>query len=602
VPGRPYYVIERARALANAGQVDEALSNLRALCDARPEDPGSLVPWADIAYTHSRVGEALEACARLEKLDPDHPSSHAIAGAARCQEGELEAGLSLLRRALHLSPTYAWAHRELGKHLGIAKRHDEAIAAYAANAGLAPDVRATFLLGSALTDAEHYSVALRYLRRVAGSGELDELELARVASVMRIVSGVGDTHAYFQSLTADNPRDSAMLAAHVRFLVEELWYPGAAASVIAKLSELDPDSPFVLAKEGDDLMDASSEAELRGEELLRMAMAKAQSLVYPRRLLTRQLNARGRFDEALALLGSAKQDEETTNDRVDALLGLEREPDARQAIESYVATLSEEDREAARRPLLFRLAQVAQRHAEALEHARFVSKQEGEMPDDGELSPWEKKQFSCLVALGHSDEAFAFGEAQCNDAEDRGDLAYAAWQEGNNALAARFAEAALALDPSEVSALHVMAKQAESAGDEARALAIWERMIAVTGWHIHVENIARLALAQGDLERAKLNVEKAVATGHTCHVALQIRAEVRLLSGDREGARLDAERAFACTPLEWRSRSPDTAALLAALDGRADEARRGYDAYQSQEQLTPSNQARLTRVLQVLGL
>ena len=110
------------------------------------------------------------------------------------------------------------------------------------------------------------------------------------------------------------------------------------------------------------------------------------------------------------------------------------------------------------------------------------------------------------------------------------------------------------------------------------------------------------ALAQGDLERAKLNAEKAVATGHTCYVALQVRAELRLLCGDREGARLDAQRALACTPLEWRSRSPETSGMLAALAGLGDEARRWYDIYQSQETLTPSNRARLARVQAALGL
>ena len=86
------------------------------------------------------------------------------------------------------------------------------------------------------------------------------------------------------------------------------------------------------------------------------------------------------------------------------------------------------------------------------------------------------------------------------------------------------------------------------------------------------------------------------------HVSLKVRAEARLLSGDREGARIDAERALACTPLEWRSRSPETRAFLAALAGRTDEARRGYDAYQSQEVLTPADGARLSRVRQALGL
>jgi tetratricopeptide (TPR) repeat protein len=602
-PSRPYYAMEHARELARSGQVDEGLASFRALASARPDDVGCLVQWADLAYELSRPADSLEACALLEKLDDEHPALFAISGAARCKAGELEAGLVGLRRALQLSPIYGWVYREMGRHLAAAGRHDEALTAFAANCGVAPSVQATCLFASALIDAKHPDSAVGLYKRVARSGEMSERDFSRLGLAIRRASGASAAHGYFQELTEDRPRDRGLLSAHVRLLVEELWAPRPAAKPLSKLAELDAESPFVLARQGDDLMDASLEAEPRGEELLRQAMAAAPELVYPRRLLVRQLNQRGRFDEALALGESARLDGETLEDRVESLLGLEREADARAAIEAYAQTLPEDERDGAVAPLHYRLAEVARRHEEALAHAVLASRAEGEMPDDGQLSPWEKKRFLCLVALGRRDEAYSFGEAQCADAEDRGDLAYAAWQENDMELALRFARAALELDPNEASALHVMAKRAELDDDVPGAIAVWERMMAATGWHIHVENIARVSLATGDLERARGCADKAVATGHHCAVAMQVRAQTRLLSGDREAALADAERAVACTPIEYRSLSRDTFGLLAGLRGEKQEARRLFSVHLRESKwLSAADRSLIGKVMEALAI
>lgn len=602
VSNRPYYIIEHARELALSGSIDEALERFQKLADERRNDAHCLVQWADTAYVVGRTSAARDVCSRLEALDPSHPAAPAIGGAARCKEGDLEAGLSAFRRALHMAPTYGWVYKEMGRYLAQAGRHDEALTAFAANAGVNSGASATCLLAAELADAGYADRAINFYKRVIGSGQMSESDFLKLARAMRSTSGPNAVHRYFGQLAQEHPRVAALLTAHVRFLVEDMWAPGATSTALSKLAELNPDSPFVLAREGDDLMDASLETEPRGEELLRQALAADPSLVYPRRLLIRQLNQRGRFDEALALGAEAKLDAETAEDRVESLLGLGREADAERAATEYAATLPEDEGRSAAAQLRFRIAQVAGRFEDALAQAELVSKAEGEVEDDGQLSPWERKRFRCLVALRRADVAYAFGEAQCADAEDRGDLAYEAWNEDDLALAERFAKEALALDPNEVSALHITAKLAEHAGDVPGAIAIWERMMGVTGWHIHVENIARLSLATGNLERAQEFSERAISTGHHCPVALQVRAETRLLSGDREGARADAERAAACVQLEHRRRSKDTFALLAALQGNATEARRLFDEHVRDAPLSPAGRSLVSKVMEALGV
>lgn len=586
-PGTKFYSVERARHLAAAGDVDEALASLRALADVDAEDTYVPVQLADLAYEHDRLDACLAACALVESRDPETPTPRAIGGAARTKAGDLEGGVALLREAIRKRPTYAWAYRELGRAFSRAGRHDDAVAAAAAAAGLVENPLATFYLGDALARGGHGGDAMSYLRRAAESGSLGERELDRVASVFASADGEGAAHRLFQSLEERHPRDRNVLRAHARLLCESFWYPGVAAPILARLGEIAPDDPFALAKAGDDLMDESIAAEARGEALLREAVSKGPAAIYPRRLLARQLNARGRYDEALGVLEPLPADEETMEDRVVAHVGLRRDDDAKRAIDAWVATMPEDARGPSRRPHDFAIAKAHRRWEEALALAEALSEDEGELADDGELGRWEEERFGCLAALGRVDEAYDLGIAQCADAEDKGRLAYEALARGAESLAFKLADEALEEDENEVHALHVRARAAERRDDVDEAMRIWERMRAISSWHIHVENLGRLALASGDFARAADLLERAVATGHVCPVSLELRGALRLLSGDREGARADLTRARACLPLVERDVSEQLDAMLAALEGRGEEARALLDRYVAREASSP---------------
>lgn len=598
-PTSEFYAIERARFLAKGGAIDEALASLSSLAE-KSEGNYAIVQLADLAYEYDRLDECLRACDALAARDPKTPTAKAIAAAARAKRGELDVAMALFKEALVMRPTYAWAYREMGRALTRGGRAAEGVTAAAAAVGLASSPLATFLLGDALFSSGHGDEALSYLRSAASSGELDEASLERTAAIVLETEGAGSAHRLFGELGEKHPRDAAIKRAHAKLLLERLWYPGPAGPVLSRLSELSPDEPLVVAKAGDDLMDASIDDEARGEELLKKAIEMAPSLVSSRRLLARQWNARGRFADALAVLEPCAASLETMEDRVHALLGLGREADAQAAIRDYAG--GGDDAKKRRRPLDFLVAKAGRRFEEALLLTEALAADAGELEDDGELGRWEKERFECLVALGRGKDAFEFGAAQCADADDRGSLAYEALAYDDLASAKRLAEEALAEDADEVHALHVMARMAELEGDLAGATGIWDRMREVSPWHVHVENLGRLALAAGDLAHAKVLLEESVATGHVCPVSLTLRAELRVLVGDRAGALADATRARGCLQLELRTVSEHIDGLVAALEGRAPEARVAYDRYLKREKLSAADRARFGKVREALGV
>jgi len=253
-----------------------------------------------------------------------------------------------------------------------------------------------------------------------------------------------------------------------------------------------------------------------------------------------------------------------------------------------------------RRPLLYRIAKAARQWDAALERAIELGQGEGELDDDGKLSRWEVSRFEALVALGRSSEALEFGLAQCSGAGDLGELAYTALGVSGYDAARKLATAAHAADPNDACGLTVLARLADRDGDVAQAESLWRRMKAITRWHVHDENLGRLAMSRGDLDAATPLLEAAVAAGHTCWVALHMRAELRLLRGDRDGARADAERAIACRPLHFRGDSLDLDALVAALQGKTDESRAAFDKWQSGDNAA-SDRARVLAVIAALS-
>ena len=601
-PGVTGFSIERAKLQARAGRVDEAIAGLETLREQRPDDTYLLSGLADLAYNHRRHEACLAACARLAELDPASPTPLAIGGAAKCARGQLEDGLVDLRKALAKRPTYAWAHREIGKALSAAGRWDEAIVAWAASVGIASSPESMFGLGDVLAAAGHAGDGGGFLRRAARSGALTEAQLDRVTEVIRIAEGAGTAHDFLGSLATEHPRELAVARAHARLLLERIWAPGAAVAVLSRLSELAPQDPWVLANEADDLMDASLADEPSGEALFAKAIAAAPDRIAPRRMLARQLNRRGRFAEALEVLGPCPADPETLADRVHALLGMRRDPDAVAAIEAWCETLPPESRGPRRRPLDYRIATTNRRWHDALTLATSLAADAGELDDDGRLGRWEEARFECLIELARGAEAEAFGRAQCGRPHDFGQLAYTALAAGDRELATRLVATCYEQDESDAYALTVLARLADHQGDIERATALWQCMKQVSTWHIHDENLGRLALAAGELAQAQAPIEAAVATGHTCAVALELRAELRLRQGDRQGALADAERAKACTPLERRDLVDTIDALLAGLHGRLDEARTLYAAANARDRPSASDRARFAAIAATLGL
>src|SRR5262249_45212790 len=134
------------------------------------------------------------------------------------------------RKALQISPTYSWTYREMARHLSAAGRHQDAITASAAHAGLSPGNRATFLVGRALARGGYDRQALDNMKGIMRTGDLTEAELVEAARVMQRVSGFAPTRSYFEQVEQQRDRDVTLFLAHVRFLVEDGgWYPSSAA-------------------------------------------------------------------------------------------------------------------------------------------------------------------------------------------------------------------------------------------------------------------------------------------------------------------------------------------------------------------------------------
>lgn len=599
-PGSTAFALEHARLLARAGHVDQALEGLTKLRAERPKDVHLLANTADLAYVYGRFDACLEVCAQLAEIDPSMPSSLALGGAAKCSRGELEAGVADLRKALSIRPTYSWAQRELGAALAKAERWDDAITSCAAAVGLGSSPEALFRLGDVLARAGHPNDGLGYLRRAAASGGLDLAQLDRVGEVFATVQGFGGAHEFFGALARDLPRIAAIPRAHARLLLEVTWAPHPARQVVAQLAELAPQDPFVLALEADDLMTAGGPDETRGEALFRRAIEAAPALVAPRRLFARQLLDRGRHAEALEALAPCVPTSYIMEAKVEAILALSGAEEARRVVDEWAAKIPEERRELRRRPLSYRIAKASRQWEDALARALELGQGEGELDDDGKLSRWEVSRFEALVALGRHEEALVFGKAQCSNAADLGELAYTALAVEGWAAARELATAAHAADPNEVHALAVLARLADRDGDVEKAETLWRRMKGITRWHIHDENLGRLALSRGELDAAEPLLGAALRAGHTCWIAQQLSAELKLSRGDREGARALAERAVACRPLHYRGVSDELDALLAALQGKRDESRALFDRWLSGEHAA-SDRARVTKVIEALG-
>jgi tetratricopeptide (TPR) repeat protein len=598
-PTRRDAFTQRVELLGRMGLVDEGAAAFAQRIASGQGDVGTRVDQADFLYRHGRFAAAAAAAATIVVEAPELASGPALLGASRAQLGELEVGFELLGRALAISPSYSWVHAQRGKVLGGLGRWPEAIASHAAAAGLSrlrPDMLAD--LGRALVRAGHAPAGWDYLQQAALAGDFGERELVEIGEML--VASRHHVQHLFEDIARRRPGDPEVLRAHARILLEVLWAPDAARTVIDELGTLRPEDPFVLAFAGAELMDDSLAGEDAGEALIRRAVAAAPTLVAPRRLLADRLLARGRHAEALAALEGAGTDYSTVHTRVRALIGLDRPAEVDAQIAAFEAEHGRPGHPAVGAMMLsYRVLRWRGDWRGALALVETIAREQFERDDDGRLDAWEAEKFECLARLGETERAIHFGERQALDAESLSRLARDAASVDAYPLAAEMARRALKLDPHDTSALHVMARLAELAGRNHEALERWQQIGDLEpGWHVAHEHIARVLLGVGDPNDALDEAELGIEEGHVCAWAFAVRGQARLLLGDTDGAREDLDRSWGLADVETRGQTAhDVWGFRALAAGDPAEADRHFAIYLREgAPISPADRERVARI------
>jgi tetratricopeptide (TPR) repeat protein len=599
---------KRAEFLRKLGR----FTDLSALFLAGPPDvePSVLLAHrAQALLDGQQPAEAAQAARDLEAMDGKAALGAAMLSTAHLDLGQSSEADAAAERTLAIDITYGRAQATKG--ILAASRDDERGAllhlglALALNPG---DAERSFHFASALEKFGHVEEVPRHFDTAIRGGGLGEERLLQAAG------GLGRARSFRAALDlldeiAGNPeRRREALRVKARVLTEMLWAPGAAAEASRALANLDADDAFALTTAGAERFDGSIEGEGPGEALLRQGREKlGEDHPYPRRLLARRLIGRGRAQEALVLLPEPDvSDYQDTDLRVDALTFLERFDDAEQVVAAFerrMAGEGEEPRPIA--PLRFTVAEARGDFETALALAKAAGQDAGEDAGDAHLDDWELSQFRCLMSLGRVDEAVNFGSLQGGDSGSLGRLAHQALLAGSLDAARPLAELALRLDPAEAYAIHVLGREAELRGDAAAAREYYEKTGAVDpGWHAWLEELARLAIAEGRFQDALVHADKAVAEGgHTCSFAVAVRAQARLVNGDLDGARADALRAWGLGSASDRDRvSLDVWGLCRQLRGEVERGSALWDRFLGDPRAAgPLDRARIGHLREALA-
>jgi tetratricopeptide (TPR) repeat protein len=578
-PEREWIMELRAKLLGRMDRVDDAITQWESLIESS-DYVGYRFDLADMLYNKGRSEKAIEVCDALLAEDDAAAPAYAIKGASQGALGQLEEAMANFRRALELRPTYSWVFAEKGKLLLGQEKHLDAVQSFAAAVGLSgADPRHEFLLGDALVAAGHADRGAGYMRNAAIYGTLGESELVQVGKLMVDTRGGRAADELFYDVAKKRGQALSVLRAHATTLLHTMWAPRAAEPVLAQIYELDREDPFALAYAGENAMLASLDREAEGEALFRRALEKAPEQVFARRIFADALVDRGRFADALEVLEPLPPGFMTDRLRVKALLGLGRDDDAEGVVAEFRRTYEEEGRACVgAMQMEYIIARRRWDWRTALELAEGISREMHERDDDGRLDRWEEERFECMARLGEIERAKRFGESQAVDAASLGRLAYTAYRAEQMALAEHMAQRALRLDPDETQALAVTAYARELEGDIEAAVDVWRHLGRVDeDWHVWQEQLGRLALGGGDVERGLEHAEAALALGHLCPWAFAVRGQARLLGGDRTGAVADFEQAWMRAKPEDRDhQAHDVWAVRAALAGDGDEAERCF--------------------------
>ena len=149
-----------------AGDLHEAVLQLRSVLQLRPDDPEALIQqgvihlrWGNLEYAEQSLDEGLA-------VDPHHPQGWNNLGIVRQRQGNAAAALACFQRAVAIKPDFATAHANLGLALREAERLDEARSHLERAAALRPTSADMHVnLGTLLVDLGDLDGAGRAYRR-----------------------------------------------------------------------------------------------------------------------------------------------------------------------------------------------------------------------------------------------------------------------------------------------------------------------------------------------------------------------------------------------------------------------------------------------------
>jgi tetratricopeptide (TPR) repeat protein len=434
-PDRAWAKKRRARVLAELGRVDDAVGALRALIAEHEGDVGTTIELADLLYGHGRSDEAAQVCEELLGRDPTNASAQAIYGASIAAAGRLDEGLVSMRKALATWPSYAWVYSEMGKHLMAAGRTLEGVEACAAASGFNRSANNEFFLADALFRFGAKSDAAGKARSASPLGALSRDKLVRCAEILAAAESLGSARDFLDETSRARPEDPAPLAAQCHLLLEMAWAPHAAAPLLARIAEWNPEDPYALVHRGQQALASGAGGEAEGEQLLRAAVERLPGRRAPLAFLAEALVARQRHEEVLTLLASAPPVLTFQRSRVLALLGLGRAQEAFEVADDHEIKASER---AEGWELKYLVAKQVGEWGPALEFVEKLCHAGSEEEDDGELGRWEIEKVRCLLALGERERALSFGEKQISDAASAAVLAKVALDANQPDVAQRF--------------------------------------------------------------------------------------------------------------------------------------------------------------------
>ncbi len=131
-----------AKALRQAGKLDEAKRLYRRIAEAQPDNWGAHNNLGTVLREQGEFDEAAASLQRAVALNPNNALGHNNLGAVLQAQGNLEQAAAAYRRALAIDPDLSGAHFNLGTVLTDQNKPDQALASYRRAAGLGNEVAA----------------------------------------------------------------------------------------------------------------------------------------------------------------------------------------------------------------------------------------------------------------------------------------------------------------------------------------------------------------------------------------------------------------------------------------------------------------------------